>query len=283
MSVVPTFHPPLPVLDLLDGLCEHGPVVLSDDASPCTFDPLLRKATLRGNVDVVRHRSNAGIARGLNEGLAYALDQGASWLLTVDQDTRLAPDYIPRMLAWLSHIDSASTRIGVVGADHVLDGKARIRYPLLEIHGLATTPEVIQTGSLWNVAALQRIGGYDESFGIDAVDAAACVRLREAGYLVVVQPGLSLQHTIGNSRTIHAFGRDIMVTGHSPARRSTMVQNRLKLFPEEFQQSPRHALRSLRRVFVNQSLGLILEGGRKDKAWGTLHGFRTTQRDTLQP
>ena len=283
VSVIPTYRPPRDLATLVELLRHHGPVIVSDDASPCTFDPLLAEVAELENVFVVRHERNAGIARGLNEGLLAAVESSSDWLLTVDQDTVLPDGYVTDMLAWLDRYHDLKSPIGVVGAGEVIDGDARIRYPSTIVEGVRTTAEVIQTGSLWQVEALRSIGGFDESFGIDAVDAAACVRLRAAGYLVAVADGMGLRHSIGSSRSIRAFGRDIMVTGHSPERRTSMLRNRLRLFPDEFRQSPRHAFRSIRRVLVNQSAGLVLESRRKDKAIGTLRGLRGSSRDTLEP
>jgi len=267
----------------VDQLRLSAPVIVSDDASPCVYDPLLAEIAKLPNVTVVRHATNAGIARGLNEGLNAALDADATWLLTVDQDTMVAAEYVADMQAWLPQHHDRSDSIAAVGAGGVIDGDSRIRYPSTVLDGIRVTEEIVQSGSLWRASALAEIGGFDESLGIDAVDAAACVRLRAAGYVVAVADGLEVKHSIGSSRRIRAFGRDIMVTGHSPERRSTMLRNRLRLFPEEFRQSPQHALRSIRRVLVNQGVGLILETGRKDKAIGTLRGLRGVTRDTLEP
>jgi len=282
VNVIPTYRPRRELLTLVEQLRRNGPVVVSDDASPCTFDPLLAEVAHLENVTVVRHERNVGIARGLNEGIIAAMESSSTWLLTVDQDTVLPDDYVTDMLAWLDQHHDQASLVGVVGAGEVIDGDARIRYPSTSAEGVYTTPEVIQTGSLWQVEALRLIGGFDESLGIDAVDAAACVRLRAAGYLVAVAEEIEVRHSIGASRSIRAFGRDIMVTGHPPGRRTSMLRNRLRLFPEEFRQSPRHAFRSIRRVIVNQSAGLILESGRKDKAIGTLRGLRGSGRDTLE-
>jgi hypothetical protein len=64
-----------------------------------------------------------------------------------------------------------------------------------------------------------------------------------------------------------------MVTGHSPERRASMLRSRLRLFPVEFNESPRHALRTIRRVAVNQTLGLFIEGQRWEKMKGTARGL----------
>jgi len=127
------------------------------------------------------------------------------------------------------------------------------------------------------------IGGFDEGLGIDAVDAAACLALRQRGFVIGVVPGIRVEHRIGAGRTVRIAGRSVMVTGHSPQRRTSMVRNRLRLFPAEFRQSPRHALRTLRRVAVNQSLGLLIEGDRWNKVKASIRGITGAGTDNLKP
>ncbi|MDP2012748.1 MAG: glycosyltransferase [Actinomycetota bacterium] len=271
--VVPTFRPDsASLMALIAGLQAAGlPVLVSDDASPVTFDPVLREVGQLG-VDVVRHQRNEGIARGLNDGLAFAEEQGATWLLTVDQDTALPAGYVESVLPW------ARDGVGVVAAEHIDDASGRLSYPTQHSDGFMTTHEVIQTGSLWSITDMRAVGGFDESLGIDAVDAAACLRLRERGLRVVLAPGVCLSHHLGSARQIRILGRTVLATGHSPGRRTTMVRNRLKLAPAEFRQSPIHALRTLRRVAVNLTLGLIVEDDRWAKAKAGLQGLRPGTR-----
>ena len=272
--VVPTFRPESDsLLALLAWLKSADlPVLVTDDASPVTFDPVLREVARLG-VDVVRHERNAGIARGLNDGLDFAEAQGAQWLLTVDQDTSLPHGYLESVLPW------ARPGVGVVAAEHIDDASGMLSYPTRINDGYLTTHEVIQTGSLWSIADMRAVGGFDETLGIDAVDAAACLRLRERGLRVVLAPGVSLSHRLGSARQSRILGRTVLATGHSPGRRTTMVRNRLKLAPAEFRQSPVHALRTLRRVAVNLTLGVLLEDDRWAKAKAGLQGLRPSPKD----
>ena len=268
VAVVPTFRPESGELNsLVASLQAQGiSVLVTDDASPCTSDPALRGVESLG-VDVVRHRHNRGIARGLNDGLAFAVARKAIWLLTVDQDSSLPPGYIAALLA------AATDRVGVIGAEIISDASGDVRYPTTQSDGHLTTEEVFQTGSLWSVAALTAIGGFDESLGIDAVDAAACLRLRERGFIVALAPGVRLEHRVGAARQVTLLGRTVLATGHSPERRTTMVRNRLRLAPAEFRQSPKHAFRTLRRVGVNAVLGATVEENRWAKTKGTIKGL----------
>ena len=283
--VIPTFDPNACLMDLiadLSGEAEISRIVISDDASRVTADPVLRAASQLAGVDVIRHNKNAGIARGLNEGLAAAVDAGDPLLLTFDQDSRVAPGYVSALIAaWDGQrsLWSENASIGVIAPAVVSDASGEMKYPTRHDSGVLVTEEVIQSGALWDVNALQKIGGFDESLGIDAVDAAACLRLREAGFLVALAAGVSLEHNLGDARQVNILGRSVMVTNHSPARRATMVRNRLRLAPAEFKQSPKHAFRTLRRVTVNSTLGAVTGENRWAKAKGSLSGLRAKKDD----
>ena len=278
--VIPTFAPSDALLELVSGLsgqAEVSRIIISDDASPVTADPVLRTAAQLEGVEVIRHNKNAGIARGLNDGLAAAVAAGDSTLLTLDQDSRIPLGYVSALMTELhSHesLWSESAGIGVIAPAVVNEASGDMHYPSRDEDGVLVTEEVIQSGSLWMVPALQKVGGFDESLGIDAVDAAACLRLREAGYLVALAADVSLEHNLGDSRQVNILGRSVMITNHSPARRATMVRNRLRLAPAEFKQSPKHAFRTLRRVGVNSTLGVLTGDERWAKAKGSLSGLR---------
>lgn len=248
-------------------------ILLSDDASSCLHDPLLRELARISQVTVIRHASNAGIARGLNDGFRLAQSVRARWLLTVDQDSSLGAEHVSALLGDAGSRTEAGVRVGAIGVETIEDRSGTLLYPTRMSAGGAVTEELIQAGTLWAVDALTEVGGFDERMGMDAVDAGACLRLRERGYSVCVSPGTSIRHEIGSARVVTFLGRNIMVTGHSPDRRTSMVRNRLRLFPAEFRQSPQHAFRTLRRVTANQLVGLALEPDRWSKARAALTGL----------
>lgn len=271
VAVIPTFRPdPSDLARLVTSLAPQvARIVVADDASPCTADPVLHVLNAAG-VDVRRHRRNAGIARSLNDGLAAASAIGAPWLLTVDQDTTLAEDHVSQLLAAAAEAEFAlgAGSVGAVAAGSLDDASGTVGYPVTMRGDLRTTEEVFQSGTLWSVDALARSGGFDERLGIDGVDAAACLALRKAGSSILLAPGLTISHHYGAGRQYRLLGRQVVSTGHSPARRESMVRNRLRLLPGEFTQSPRHAMRTIRRVGVNTALGATVESDR----WANLKG-----------
>ena len=275
LLVIPTFRPTRSVIRIIEKL--KLTTIVSDDCSPVTFDPILREVSALPRTTVIRNLHNQGIARGLNQGLELAASHRFEWLLTVDQDSDLDSDYARAILsAAQSHEALWIQRpaIGVIAPHQVQDASGVMTYPTKLVDSVPVTQEVIQSGALWRVSALRQIGGFDEKLGIDAVDAAACLHLREAGYLIALTDTVELHHNLGDSHQVNILGKTVMVTNHSPARRATMVRNRLRLAPAEFKQSPVHAARTLRRVTVNSLMGGLTGTDRWEKTKGSLSGLR---------
>ena len=276
LAVVPTYRPDADELfSLVTTLVRQSvPVLVVDDGSPCTFDPALDAARDAG-ARVVRHRSNIGIARSLNDGLRAAVDADATWLLTVDQDSEIPEDYVERLVLAAGFAADALgiEHVGAVAAGSIDDASGELSYPVTFDGDVLITPEVIQTGTLWDVQAMTAVGGFDESLGIDAVDAAACLRLRQTGRRIVLATDVAIRHRVGVGHQVMVLGRSVLSSGHSPHRRTTIVRNRLRLFPAEFALDPVHALRTLRRVAVNTALAVTIEDDRWAKARASAQGL----------
>lgn len=261
VSVVPTFRPDFEAHTLVETLASVAPLLVSDDASPCTYDSFLtRLASVRG-VQLVRHSVNVGIGRGLNEGLEFAQELGATWLLTADQDSTITVDYFRSLIEWAENLLGNGVPVGAVGAEVVRDASGPMTYPTRAVHAWGVqyteTDELIQSGTLWHVPSLARHGGFREDFGMDAIDAEACLGLRELGRAIVVAPGSEFHHQIGRARQIRIMGRPVMVTRHDPQRRLSLVRNRMALFPRELRQSPKHAVLTVRRALLNAALSSV--------------------------
>lgn len=272
--VIPTFQPPERTRELISTLRPMvSALVVADDASPCTFDQFFRECRSLSSVNVHRFSRNAGISRSLNIGWRTAAHMGKPWLLTVDQDSVLPHGYVADLVTAAREATHAGVRVGVIGPASIQDASGPITYPVQHVNGWPTTAEIFQTGALWSVNALSAIGGFDESFGIDAVDSEACLSLRESGFHVALAPHMTLAHSWGEARQLTVLGTRIAATGHSPHRRTHMVRNRMRLAPREFRQSPIQALRSLRRLTVNTLLAVSVEEDRWAKARASARGL----------
>lgn len=250
-----------------------GATVVVDDASPCTYDGILRDIGDAATAGLVRFDRNAGIARSLNVGLDLAHRRGASWLLTLDQDSSFAGTYVQNLHSDLVRAREHDKNVGAIAPQFVDDKSGVISYPANMDRGWPATEEVIQSGSLWSVPALWSLHGFDERLALDGVDSAACLSLREAGYWIALSPTVRLHHVWGDARTFSVFGHQVASTGHSAERRQRIARNRLSLFRREWKQSPRHALRTMRRVGTATVLAGVAESDGAAKVRASLAGL----------
>ena len=199
-------------------------------------------------------------------------------MLTVDQDSVPQPGLVEILRASADRATEVGLLVGAVGCGQVRDASGGIHFVTHVVgepeNAVTLTEELIQTGTLWSCDALALIGGFDERIAIDGVDTAASLRLRARGYSLLLAPDAQIDHELGSARAVRILGKTALATGHSPARRETIVRNRLRLLPEEFALSPKAAARSLRRLTVNTALAVTVEEGRWAKAKASIRGLR---------
>jgi GT2 family glycosyltransferase len=147
----------------------------------------------------IHDAENAGLARAYNAALARARTQGSTWLLLLDQDTRLTSQYLDELLdtsetvASLSQISAivpklwAGTRLYSPDAPFLF----QIRQQFTDEHfavdehvtGVATTPlAAYNSGAALRVSALEEIGGFPEDFWLDYLDHAVFQQLQLDGH-----------------------------------------------------------------------------------------------------
>lgn len=188
--------------------CQVDFVVICDNGS-ADVDEI--SSLLTGEHDsIIKLNENKGIAFALNRLCEYAKDKGYKWIVTLDHDSVCPDDMIERLSKHCS--DSVS----IVGP--------RILYKGNEEHSAKFTdvienPDwVISSGSLTNTDVWQKIGGFDDALFIDKVDTDYGIRANKAGYKIVRDNSVVLNHELGNLKCKSLLGRIIYVTNHSPAR-----------------------------------------------------------------
>lgn len=223
VAVVPTFRPSPANVSALAELSEQVyAVVAVDDGSgpswPFEGLPVDRVA-------LTRLPDNGGIGRSLNEGVVRARSQGATHVLTVDQDSRLAPGYVEAALRTLADLADAGVVAGGIGAGRI--GPHRLE-------GASVTATVrdgsrgVQSGWLLPIETVDAVGPFDETLFIDCVDVDFAARAARAGRPVLATDACAIEHPLGaEERVLRLLGRRIAFSLHPPFRRYYILRNRL--------------------------------------------------------
>jgi GT2 family glycosyltransferase/tetratricopeptide (TPR) repeat protein len=195
-------------------------LVLVDNGSTdgtAAYLEALRSQPGPARVEVIRHEGNVGFPAGCNQGLARAR---GDYLVLLNNDTVVTPGWLEGLVGWALHdwptvglvgaVTNASRPPQQVVADYPdlggLDAFAARRRR--EFVGQAQETERL-TGFclLLRRAVFERIGGFDERFGLGFFDDDdLSVRARQAGFRLLVAQDVFVHHF--GSRTFAGLGID---------------------------------------------------------------------------
>lgn len=290
VAVVPTFHPDDGVIDRLKALsAQVDSVIVVDDGSSADADGVLARVETAG-YRLVRTGENRGIASALNTGTRLALDDGADYVLTIDQDSTLPDGYVRACLDVFEGAASA-TRLGIVTVDSI-NGHPSIP-PRHSPEGFGLVGEAIQSGFVITAECLEDCGLFDERLFIDCVDTEFCLRIGEKGYRIAIASGTNLEHELGQQVPYRPLGIQRYRDGepmtyeyHGPYRRYFIVRNNLDLWLRYARKQPRWLVSSIRRE-INPSVRTMLSGPHVIRQFlatliGAMHGLRRV-RGPLSP
>ena len=168
---------------------------------------------------------NKGIAFALNIGARKAMADGFSFLLTMDQDTSISAELVPKFVEIFT--SSEQKRIGLIGPHQ---GAKRTQG--VEV---SEVPFLITSASILNLKAYNEVGPFDDELFIDYVDHEYCMRLWRAGYSVVMDANVTINHKLGNKIERKILFFTFSIHAHSSIRLYYIVRNGFfvsRQFPE---------------------------------------------------
>lgn len=244
-AVVIFYNPDHSVLNNLNTyLNQVGRTFIIDNSDNPLDDSLISEINSINNIEYISNRKNLGIAAALNIGVRKAISEGYSYILTMDQDGKAAPDLISKLL----DVMTASDNIGIVAAEHMDP----------DLHNLPReniTKEVLFTmtnGNLLNLSAYQKSGEYLEELFIDHVDHEFCLRLNKNGFKIIKTNNTFIYHKLGKAVKKRILGINLYPTYHLPIRLYYRTRNRFyvndlykKIFPGYVKEDRRHMLREI--------------------------------------
>ncbi len=252
-------------------------VVVVDNASVDDSIESLRRDL--PDVVVVEPGANLGYARGANLGIAAT---SAGVIAVLNPDVEVEPGTGAAMLTRFQ----ADERLGAIGP-HIRDEGGET-YPSARTHPSVTSAvghavlgpflpgnrftrhyrqldadpgrprdaEWVSGAAIWlRRGALDQIGGWDEGFFLFMEDVDLCWRLRRAGWRVAYEPGGSVVHAEGVSRSAHPY--QSIVAHHRSALRFASKRwhgpQRVLLGPAAVLLAARGALLAAREVVVRRA------------------------------
>lgn len=140
-------------------------------------------------IEWVDCRENRCIAPAINHTLKQATAEQIELILVMDQDS-----YWADFGAYLADVDTSYLQDANIGAwaPYVFGC-----YDKADVD-IATTPNLINSGTIFRTSSLEAIGGADLLFPLDGLDNDMAFRLRKAGYRLVCLPRHEMKHELGH-------------------------------------------------------------------------------------
>ncbi len=155
-------------------------------------------------VKIFNFGENLGIAKAQSIGMKWAFENGADFILQMDQDSIPHGDLVKRLLECYEELTNSGCKIGLVGSqdydkDSLKESKPKIdRGNSLKNINYIKINQVISSGTLISKECYDLVGEMDNDLFIDAVDYEYCWRARKQGFLVIKNIEAKIAHKFGN-------------------------------------------------------------------------------------
>ncbi len=170
-------------------------------------------------IQYIFNNENIGVSRALNLAARRAIQEGYSWLLTMDQDTVFKLNTISEMKKAIK--ENGTNKIGIITPWH--NTKLKINKPQEDID---YPLEVMTSGNLVNLEIYDKIGGYKDWMFIDGIDIEYGLNLAKHGYKIMRLNNVCIEHNLGDIKYKQfLWKKDILCTNHNYLRRYYMTRN----------------------------------------------------------
>jgi rhamnosyltransferase len=275
-AVVVTYHPDSGLADRIEKITRQvGQTVIVDNGSRSSCVEQIREVVERLGIHLIPNASNEGMACALNTGVRWAASQGYKWVLTLDQDTEVAPDMVDSIAEVFESYPSPE-RAAVIGSNYRHKGSGKVWYSEPIGHNLSPWREietVLTSGSLISIEVFEAIGGFRDDFFVDCVDQEYCLRARAHGYRVLMTSKPVMIHGMGFPTEHRLLGRKFGTSNHSPLRRYFVARNSVILVREYLRAEPQWLFWYLWTYAKSMVLICLFEDQRILKVKSTFRGF----------
>ncbi|MFC0350954.1 glycosyltransferase family 2 protein [Undibacterium danionis] len=282
-AVIVGYYPEKYILDaLLLNLSQQVDSVFLIDNGGCET---IENSGLTNCVRIILGK-NYGLGYALNRGFQLALEKGADYVATFDQDSQPPENYIQVLLDHVQILLQQGTRLGAIGPrffDRREDpktyfpffkeesGNIKVIHPIDSSIPLIECDVLITSGMLIPLKVWQDELSYDENLFIDLTDNDWCFRVRYRNYRLFGCTAVEMGHAMSEAPPKRLFSLHYFKT--SPLRKYYNFRNTL-IFCRKPYVSKVWASRLKKGLFIRFFLTLLLENNRWLQTKMTFKGIR---------
>ena len=236
LAIIVTFNPGHEFIENVRQLQKQASrVLVIDNSQSENFWTLLKEVQKDYQFELLINGSNLGIAGALNRGVQYAMSHNFNWVLTMDQDSFIPPDYLQTFFEVYQN-SPEKDRIAILAPTHFDKKTGYQSRNYRDLEGPYVSQDIVMTsGNLIPIHIFEKVGLYDEDLFIEYVDHDFCLRVKKAGFKTVLVTGAQLGHSLGEIRKHSVIGSIFFFShNYQAVRRYYRARNRLILYRRHF-------------------------------------------------
>lgn len=238
-AVVVLYNPEESIIENIKSYQQVNTIYAVDNSEKISVD-LVEKLETIDNLVYINNNGNQGIANALNIGAQRAIENGAEWLLTMDQDSKFVEDGFERLKVALEKLIENRVQIGLIAPSHKQTNNEEYKKQLV----------VMTSGNIVNLKAYQDVGGFEEKLFIDAVDYDFCLKLNLAKYKVIEYGNAILEHQLGTIIHTKLLWINFKLHVHPPIRTYYCLRNAIYLLKKYYKKYPLFTLFELKSMIM---------------------------------
>lgn len=169
-------------------------VLVFDNGSTSVDEIVTALETYGSSIELINNGKNAGMAGALNRISKRCLDDGAHYVIMLDQDSVVPEGFVDILL------EHTGDDIGIT-APFIMD-RNNVKIMEMDVE-VEQSIMVITSGALINLEVWDQVGGYDENLFVDWVDYDYCDNVILHGYRILKIRKAVLLHEIGKKEYSH--------------------------------------------------------------------------------
>lgn len=196
LGIVVLYNPSLVVVDNIKSYSKYCKEIVAIDNSDAVDKKTINKIKEISNLKYISLNGNYGIAKALNIGCEYGINNKYKWVLTMDQDSYFSDNIIDTMFKDIKN----NSKTAIISPNYFFDRKRNKVY-----NGYKNKNYTMQSGNLLNLDIYKKVGTFKENFFIDGVDYEYCLRLNKKGYEILECGEAVLYHSPAITKKILFF------------------------------------------------------------------------------
>ncbi len=260
-----------------------GRIVIVDNNS--TNVSILKSFEKYSNISVIYNNDNLGLAKALNQGVAYLQQRSYRYALLLDQDSEIECTSIEILLNTIKNKKCSLVGPQIVlkienefiNTNYLVKSRWSFNKEYVEYNKLLKILINITSGSLLDISVWDKVGHFCNELFIEGIDDEYCLRLNSSNFSVYIDGSAKLYQQYGNQKHIKMLGIDWYPTFHSPFRLYYLYRNKILIIKRYFFKQPQYCIFQVLSLVKRLVTILITENDKLEKIKyilkGSFHGF----------